>query len=60
MELDLKIAELEEKQEKIETETKDQKKELEDCQVKLEAMKRKTILERMTERIKSYMTQEAA
>ena len=60
MELDLKIADLEEKQEKIETETKSWKKDLEACQVKLEAMKRKTFLERITERIKDYMSQKAA
>ena len=60
LELDLKIADLEEKQEKIETETKSWKKDLEACQVKLETMKRKTFLERITERIKDYMSQKAA
>ncbi len=60
LELDLKIAELEEKQEKIETETKSWKKDLEACQVKLETMKRKTFLERITERIKDYISQKAA
>jgi vesicle coat complex subunit len=53
MELDLKISELEEKLEKIEAETKSQKKTLEDHQARLEVMKRKPIFDRMLERIKN-------
>jgi len=53
MELDLKISELEEKLEKIDAETKNQKKTLEDHQARLEVMKRKPIFDRMLERIKN-------
>lgn len=55
MELDLKISDLEEKQEKIDVESKSQNKVLEDCQVKLEAMKRKTLYERLLERMKEHL-----
>jgi len=55
MELDLKISDLEEKQEKIDAESKSHKKILEACQVKLEAMKRKTLYERLLERIEEHL-----
>ncbi len=56
MELDLKISDLEEKQEKIDVESKSHKKDLENCQVKLEAMKRKTLYERLLERIQEPLS----
>ncbi len=55
MDLDLKISELEEKQEKIQTETKLQQKALEKCQVKLEAIKREPFFDRLLKRVKQYL-----
>jgi len=55
MDLDLKISELEEKQEKIQTETKIQQKALEEWQVKLEAIKREPFIDRLLKRVEQYL-----
>jgi CheY-like chemotaxis protein len=55
MDLDLKISELEEKQEKILTETKIQQKTLEECQAKLEAIKREPFFDRLLKRVEQNL-----
>ena len=60
MELDLKISELEEKAEKIETEIKIQKKALEAWQIKLESLKRKPLFIRLLEHAETYLPWKAA
>jgi CheY-like chemotaxis protein len=56
MDLDLKISELEEKQEKILTETKIQQKAMEECQAKLEAIKREPFFDRLLKRIEPHLS----
>ncbi|MBW1900378.1 MAG: hypothetical protein JRJ20_01955, partial [Deltaproteobacteria bacterium] len=55
MDLDLKISELEEKQEKNQAETKIEQKALEEWQVKLEAIKREPFFDRLLKRVKQYL-----
>ncbi len=56
MELDLKISELEETQGKIQVEINNQNKNLENCQIRLEVIKRTSLFERILKRIKGYLT----
>ncbi len=56
MEVDLKILELEEKQEKSIREANVRQEALEEWQSRLEAIKRKTLIERMKERIKETIS----
>ncbi len=55
MELELKISELEEKQDKILTETKIQQQTLEGLQIKLETIKRVSLFDRLLERAEEYL-----
>jgi len=55
MELDLKISELEEQQEKIRTETEIQQKAIEENQIKLEEMKRRSFFDRLLEDFEAYL-----
>lgn len=55
MELDLKISEFEEQQEKIQTETEIQQKAMEESLTKLEEMKRKSFFDRLLEDFKEYL-----
>jgi CheY-like chemotaxis protein len=55
MDLDLKISELEEKQEKNQAETKIEQKALEEWQVKLEAIKREPFFDRLLKRVEQYL-----
>jgi len=59
MDLDLKISELEEKQEKNQAETKIKQKALEEWQVKLEAIKREPFFDRLLKRVEQYLTRKS-
>ncbi len=56
MDLDLKIAELDEKKDKIQTESNIRQKILEQWQIKLEAMKRKSLFDRLMEHANAYLS----
>ncbi len=59
LELDLKISELQEKQENIRTQTEIHQKALEECQIRLEEIKRKSFFKRLLDRVEGYLPEKS-